>query len=60
MKLIRKYRVSKACHCVLDSGILHLAVLGGPECLFALLMQKRFWTGVPKKTQVLCEGYSLG
>jgi hypothetical protein len=55
-----KYRVRKACHDVLDGGVLHLDVLGGPEFLFALLMQKRFWTGVPKKTQVLCEGYSLG
>jgi hypothetical protein len=55
-----KYRVMKACHEFLDVGVLHLDVLGGPECLFALLMRKRFWTGVPKKTQVLCEGYSIG
>jgi hypothetical protein len=54
-----KYRVRKACHDILDGGV-HLDVLGGPECLFALLMRKRFWTGVPKKMQVLCEGYSLG
>jgi hypothetical protein len=29
--------VRKACHNVLDGGVLHLDVLGGPECLFALL-----------------------
>jgi hypothetical protein len=55
-----KYRARKACHDVLDIGVLHLDVLGGPECLFALLMRKRFWTGVPKKMQVLCEIYILG
>jgi hypothetical protein len=55
-----KYRVREACHDALDGGVLHLDVLGGPECLFSLLMRKRFWTGVPKKTQVLSEGYSLG
>jgi hypothetical protein len=55
-----EYWVSKACHDVLNSGVLHLDVLVGPECLFALLVRKRFWTGVPKKTQVLSEGYSLG
>jgi hypothetical protein len=54
-----EYRVRRACHDVLDGGVLHLDVLGGPECLFTLLMRKRFWTGVPKKTQVLSEGYSL-
>jgi hypothetical protein len=54
-----EYRVRKACHDVLDGGVLHLDVLGGPECLFALLMQKCFWTGVPNKTLVLSEGYSL-
>jgi hypothetical protein len=55
-----EYWVRKACHDVLDCGVLHLDVLGGPECLFALLMRKRFWTGVPKKTLVLSAGYSLG
>jgi hypothetical protein len=54
------YRVRKACHDFLDGGVLHLDVLEGPECLFALLMRKRFWTGVPKKMQVLSKGYSLG
>jgi hypothetical protein len=55
-----EYRVRKACHDVLYGGLLHIDVLGGPECLFALLMRKRFWTGVPKKTLVLSAGYSLG
>jgi hypothetical protein len=55
-----EYWVREACHEVLDGGVLHLDVLGGPECLFALLMRKRFWTGVPKKTLVLIAGYSLG
>jgi hypothetical protein len=45
-----KYRVRKACHDVLDGGVLHIGVLVGPGCLLALLIQKRFWTGVPKKT----------
>jgi hypothetical protein len=44
---------------VLNSGILHVDLLGGPECLSMLLMQKRFWTGVPKKMAVLIAGYSL-
>jgi hypothetical protein len=55
-----KYRVRKSCHDVLDGGVLHLDMLGGPECIFALLMWKCFWTGVPKKMQVLCEDYSIG
>jgi hypothetical protein len=46
-------------HDVLDSGILHIELLGGPECLSVLLMRKRFWTGVPKKTAVLITGDSL-
>jgi hypothetical protein len=36
------YWVREACHEVLEGGVLHLDVLGGPECLFAFLMQKRF------------------
>jgi hypothetical protein len=56
----REYWVRKDCHDVLDGGVLHLNLLGGPECLFALLMRKRFWTGVPKKMLVLIAGYSLG
>jgi hypothetical protein len=55
-----EYFVREAGHDVLDRGVLYLDVLGGPECLFALLMRKRFWTGVPKKTVVLLAGYSLG
>jgi hypothetical protein len=55
-----EYWVREACHDVLDGSVLHLDVLGGPECLFALLMRQRFWTGVSKKTLVLIAGYSLG
>jgi hypothetical protein len=55
-----EYWVREACYDVLNGGLLHLDVLGGPECLFALLMRKRFWTGVPKKMLVLLAGYSLG
>jgi hypothetical protein len=51
--------VREAGHDVLDSGILHVELLGEPECLSVFLMQKRFWTGVPKKTAVLIAGYSL-
>jgi hypothetical protein len=47
-------------HDVLDGGVLHLDVLGGPECLFALLEKKRVWSGVSKKTLVLIAGYILG
>jgi hypothetical protein len=38
--------VREACHDVFSGGVLHLAVLVGPECLFALLLKKRFlpWT----------------
>jgi hypothetical protein len=55
-----EYRVREACHDFLDGGVLNLDVLGGPECIYALLMRKRFWTGVPKKRLVLSAGYSLG
>jgi hypothetical protein len=55
-----KYRVKEDFHNVLDRGLLHLDVLGGPECLFALLMRKRAWTGVPKKTVVLSWAIALG
>jgi hypothetical protein len=41
--------VMEACHDVLDSGVLHLDVLGGPECLFALLEKKCFWSGGQRK-----------
>jgi hypothetical protein len=36
-------------HDFLDGGVLHLDVLGGPECLFALLEKKRFWSGGQRK-----------
>jgi hypothetical protein len=49
----------EAGHDFLDSGILHVEFLGGPECLSVLLMRKRFWTGVPKKMAVFIVGYSL-
>jgi hypothetical protein len=39
----------EACHDVLDGGVLHIDVLGGPECLFALLMKKHFWSGGQRK-----------
>jgi hypothetical protein len=55
-----EYRVRKACHDVLDGGVLHLDVLGGPECLSALLIQKRFWTGVPKKRKCCLRAIALG
>jgi hypothetical protein len=55
-----EYWVREYCHDVIDGGVLHPDVLGGLECIFALLMRKRFWTGVPKKPAVLIAGYSLG
>jgi hypothetical protein len=36
--------IREARHDVLDGGVLHLDVLGGPECLVALLEKKRFWS----------------
>jgi hypothetical protein len=54
-----EYWVREADSDVLDNGILHVDVLGGHECLSMLLMQKRFWNGVPKRTAVLIAGYSL-
>jgi hypothetical protein len=35
----------EARHDILDGGVLHLDMLGGPECIFALLEKKRFWSG---------------
>jgi hypothetical protein len=55
-----EYWVREACHDVLDGGVLHLDVLGGLECLFALLVRKRFWTRVPNKTLVVLAGYIIG
>jgi hypothetical protein len=46
----------EARHDVLDGGVLHLDVLGGPECLFALLEKKRFWTGDQRKKGSLARG----
>jgi hypothetical protein len=54
-----EYWVREYGHNVLDSGILHFDLLGGPECLSMLLMRKRCWTGVPKKTTVVIAGYSI-
>jgi hypothetical protein len=39
----------EALHDVLDGLELHLDVLGGPECLFALLMKTYFWYGGQRK-----------
>jgi hypothetical protein len=36
-------------HDVLGGGELHIDVVGGPECLFALLEKKRFWSGGQRK-----------
>jgi hypothetical protein len=55
-----KDRVREACHDVLDGGVLHLDVLGGPDCIFALLIQKRFWTEVPKKRKCCSRAIALG
>jgi hypothetical protein len=55
-----KYRVREACNDVLDVGVLHLDVLGGPECLCALLSWKRVWTGVPKGRKCLLRAIALG
>jgi hypothetical protein len=55
-----KYRVRETCNDVFDSSVLHLAVLGGPECLCALLRWKRVWTGVPKRNKCLLRARALG
>jgi hypothetical protein len=49
----------EARHDVFDGVVLHLDVLGGPECLFALLEKKTFLVRRPKKTVVLLAGYSV-
>jgi hypothetical protein len=54
-----KYRVREARYDVFNGGILHLDVLGGPECLCALLRGKRFWTGVPKKRECCLRAIAL-
>jgi hypothetical protein len=46
---------------VFDSCVPNLAVLGGPECLCALLSWKRVWTGVPKERKsLLLRAIALG
>jgi hypothetical protein len=55
-----KYRVREASNDVFDSCIPHLDVLGGPECLCALLSWKRVWTGVPKRRNCLLRAIALG
>jgi hypothetical protein len=39
----------EARHDILDGGVLHLDILGGLECIFALLEKKRFWYGGQRK-----------
>jgi hypothetical protein len=51
-----EYWVREALHEVIDGGVLHLDVLGGPECLFALLMQKRFLDRGIKESACLDRG----
>jgi hypothetical protein len=55
-----QYKVWETRNDVFDSRVLHLAVLGGPECLCALLSWKRAWTGVPKKRKCLLRAIALG
>jgi hypothetical protein len=55
-----KYRVREASNDVFESCVLHIAVLGGPECLCALLSWKRVWTGVPKRRKCLLRAVALG
>jgi hypothetical protein len=52
--------VREACNDALDGGVLHLDVLGGPECLCALLIHNRFWTGVPKRRKCCLRAMALG
>jgi hypothetical protein len=48
-----KYRVRESRYDILDDGLLHLDVLGGPECLYALLIQKRFGPGYQRDVSVV-------
>jgi hypothetical protein len=43
------YWMKEASHDFLDSGVLHLDVLRGPECLCDLLVKTRFWSGGQRK-----------
>jgi hypothetical protein len=54
------FRVREAHNDVFDSCLLHLDVLGGPECLCALLIWKRVWNGVPKRRKCLLRAIALG
>jgi hypothetical protein len=45
---------------VLDGAVLHLDVLIGPECLFALLENKRFWSGGQRKRYSCSRAIALG
>jgi hypothetical protein len=51
--------MGEARHDVLDGGVLHLDVLGGPECLVAVLEKKRFSVRRPKKMVVLLTSCSV-
>jgi hypothetical protein len=55
-----KYRVREALYDVFEGGILHVDVLGGPECICALLRGKRFWTGVLKRRECCLRAIALG
>jgi hypothetical protein len=55
-----EYRMRETRHDVFDGCVLHLDVLGGPECLCALLRWKRFWTGVPKRCECCLRAITLG
>jgi hypothetical protein len=44
-----KYVMREARHDVLGGGVLHLEMLGGPECLLALLEKKHLWSGGRRK-----------
>jgi hypothetical protein len=50
----------EACNEVFDGCVLHLDVLGGLECLYALLRWKRVWTGVPKRRKCCLRAIALG
>jgi hypothetical protein len=52
--------VGEACNDVLEGGVLHIDVLGVSECLNMLLIEKRFWTVVPKKSMSLLRDIALG
>jgi hypothetical protein len=55
-----KYRVREARNDIFDGGLLHVDVLGGPECLCALLRWKRVWKGVPNRCMCCLRAIALG